>query len=166
MQKNNLNKIKMFTPSRLRGVAERHKALFFDRVTEKGLDYKGRPFPKYSKAYLKLLGKDYRKESGERYKGFENLPLSTSGQKIGKRQFNLRGLTMANFRVRKVNSDGYYLGWDGEPAAIVEGNAKKGRDIINDIPDSEKEFVVKELGLLVDKEFDKIPGVINISVGS
>lgn len=154
-------KVKFFNPKRLRRVAERHKSMMYERVLS-GKDYRGRQFPKYSKGYNKLLRKDFRKKDGQRYSRYAGVPLTTGGNKISQRPLNLRGLTMSNFRVRSVRKDSWISGWDGEAASIVEGQARKGRDVISDIPNNEKDFVVRELGFLIDKEIDKIPNVINI----
>ena len=160
--KNNFNKIKFWEPNKLRGLGERYKTIFIDRVEDQGKDYRGKQFPRYSKGYAKLLAKDFRKKDGGRYKGFEGMALTTGGSKVSKRQFKLRGLTIANFRVKKVTTDTVTMGWTGEAGAIVDGNAKKGRNIIDGIPSKELSWWVKELGKLVDREYKKIPPVINL----
>jgi len=164
MAKKNLNmdKVKFFDPKGLRKVAERHRKLFHVRVTEKGKDYKGNQFKSYSKEYDDLLSRDFRKKDGGRYAGFEGTSLETSGTKRSKHTFILRGDTMANFHVSKVVRDHYVLSWTGEAGAIVDGNAKEGRNIKDGIPDDEQTYVVNQLGLLIDKEFKKIPNVTRI----
>lgn len=157
------DKLQFWQPDKLLGLAQKYRTVFIRRVTEEGKDYKGRPFKNYSKGYSKLLGKDFRKLDGSRYKGFEGMSLATSGAKVSRRQFRLRGITMfSGFKVNKAVTDGFTLTWDGEAGAIVEGNARKGRNIIDDIPDREKDYLLRELGKLVDKEFNKIPDIINL----
>ena len=150
---NGFDKIQFFDTKRMRGVAEREKSRFVVRVTEKGQDAKGRAFKKYSKSYTRLINDNFQKKSGGRLKAYQGFPV---GGKTTKPVFALRGLTMSNFRVRKVVKDGFILGWNGEAAEIVDGNQKKGRDIVG-IPDKEFNEVLKDLGLAVDKEFKKIP---------
>jgi len=164
MAKKNLNmdKIKFFEIKGLRRVAERHRAKFICRVTEDGKDYRGSNLPRYSKEYDERLRKDYRNKDGRRYSGFEGISLTTSGAKRSKRQFILTGNTMSNFHVSKVARDHYVLSWNGEAGSIVDGNAKKGRNIKDGIPDDEMAFVTREVGFLVDKEFKKIPNITRI----
>jgi len=166
MSKKNLNldKIKLFDPRRLRGVAEQHRKIFHTRVTEKAKDYQGHGFKKYSESYDKRLSTDFRKKDGSRYAGYQGVQLTTSGTKRNKRQFLLTGKTMDAFHVTKVAKDHYVLSWSGEAAGVVDGNAKRGRNIIDGIPDNEMNRVVGWLGKLVDKEFEKIPDVTRIKV--
>ena len=166
MTKNlNMNKLKFFDPKQLRKVAENHRGVLYRRVTDKGEDYKGKPFKRYSKAYDERLSRDYRTKDGKRYAGYEGISLVTSGAKRSKHQFILTGNTMANLKVSKVMKDHYVLSWTGEAGAIVDGNAKRGRNIKDGIPDKELDWVVKRLGQLVDVEFKKIPNVTRITVG-
>lgn len=135
-------------------IASKHVTLFKQRVTGKGKDANGMPFPAYSDAYLDKLQNDFRDESGKRLEGYEGLALDTSAQKISKRLFNLRGLTMRNLRVRRVKGDWYMIGWDGEAAQIVEQNQnrRKKRDIASDIPNDEFNRVVQMFGKVFDDE--------------
>ena len=153
-----LSKIKFFENKELARVAAKHLARFKKRIGTDGLDKNGQQLPPYSEAYLDKLQSDFRDENGKRIAGYEGLALNTSPAKIAKRQFSLRGNTVRNLTVRKVESDSYTLGWDGEAAEIVEKNAgrKKKRDVINDIPDAEYKFIMKELGIAIDKEFAKV----------
>ena len=81
--------------------------------------------------------------------------MTTSGVKIAKRQFTLRGLTMRNMRIRGVKTNSYTIGWDGEFADIVDYNANRKRDITN-IPSKEVDWVLSKLGILIDKEFARV----------
>ena len=159
----NLSKIKLFDPKGLHKVAERHRGRFYKRVTVDGKDYQGNQFPRYSKKYQERLENDFRKDDGSRYAGFEGRSPTTSGAKRSRRQFLLTGDTMSNFKVvTPVGKDHYVLRWTGEAAAIVDGNADRGRNIKDGIPPDEFAAVLKDLGLLVDKEFKKIPNVTRI----
>lgn len=156
--------IKFFPVSQLKKIAALHVTKFKRRVTRDGLDKNGNPFPEYSEAYLEFLRND-GKEEGKRRGDVAGVSLTVNPEKIAKRQFILRGLTMRNFRVREVRQDSYTLGWDDEAAGIVEANAnrRKKRDIIG-VPESEMNWVVDQLGGLVDKEFEKFKDV-TIKVG-
>lgn len=160
----NLDKLKYFDPKRLTKIANLHVGKFFLRVTKEGRDYKGNQFKPYSKDYLKLLEKDFRKKNGGRYAGYEGIALNTSGEKRSKRPLELRGLSMNNLRVRGSAKDSYTIGWDGEPAAIIEGNARKGRNVIDDLPPDEWQWVVDQLGDAVEDEWKKVPNVTRIKV--
>ncbi len=140
----NIKKIKFFKNKELAKVAAQHLARFKKRVTKDGLDKSGMQFPTYSEDYLDQLQSDFKNEDGDRPKHLRGVSLNTSPTKIAKRQFQLRGNTMRNLDVRKVETDSYTLGWDGEAAEIVEVNAarKKKRDVINDIPDIVDEVIV------------------------
>lgn len=160
-KRHNFDKVEIFNTSVLRRVAERHLSLMYQRVLN-GRDYRDRQFPKYSSGYEKLLGNDFRKKDGTRYARYRGLPLTTGGNKIAKRPLLLRGLTMGNLRVRSVRKDSWVSGWDGEAGGIVEGQARKGRDVISGVPESEEQFIIRELGKALDKEIDKIPNIINL----
>lgn len=161
----NLDKIKFFDPKKIRKIAADHTSLFKKRVRA-GRDKDGNQLPKYSAGYIKSLRRDMKRaKDGKRYKGLEGIGLETSGSKIAKRPLILRGLTMKNLEPRKHGSDFYEIGWDGEAASIVDWQAEKGRDIINDIPDDEMQRIVSWLGDAVEDEWKKIPNVTTIRVG-
>jgi|GEM_PF-1707017 len=169
MKSMNIEKIKFFDPKVIKNVQAKHLALFKDRVTEKGHDKDGKQFPKYSKGYIEALERDMRikrgPRKGGRHKGLGGISLTTSGEKISRRQFRLRGITMGpNFKLGKHGSDYYELTWAGEGAQIVQWQAEAGRDVINDIPDKEWNRIVDMLGDNVDKQFNAIKNV-KIRVG-
>lgn len=159
--KNNFDKVQFWQPNILKGIAERYRGVFIQRVRD-GKDYKGQRFKRYSSGYTKLLQNDFRKKSGGRYKGYEGISLETGGSKTSKRPLFLRGISVPAIKVKKATKDSVTIGWDGEAGAIIEGQANKGRDIINDIPPKEKTWWIRELGKEIDKQFKKIPDVINI----
>ncbi len=156
-----LEKVKYFDPKKLKRVAVEHVTFMNKRVTKRGIDGFGRKFKKYSKGYEDLKKNDFRTEDGDRYRGYEGIALNTQ---VSPPNFQLRGLTMKNLRQRKVGKDFYEIGWDGEAAAIVEGNASRGRDIANEIPDLEYKWVLGKLGIVIEKEWKKIKNT-TISVG-
>ena len=158
-----LAKIKLFDPQQMMKVAAKYTTVFTDRVTDRAEDGKGKKLPEYSEGYRKLIEKGFRKKDGTRYKGYGGYSLALQG-KIANRPFRLRGLTMRNFKARKADSDSFSVGWTGNPALIVQGNKENGRDIISDIPDREYKWILKQLGVAIDKEWKKVKNV-NITVG-
>lgn len=159
-----LEKIKLFPEQDVRTIANTHLGVFYKRVAQYGLDYQGQKFPPYSEAYEKLLVKNFRKKDGSRYKGFEQIAISSGQEKIARRQLVLRGLTMKNLRLRRVGKDFYVIGWDGEAASIIDGNAGKGRDVMSGIPQKESDFVAKQFTHSIDKQAAKLKN-IKIRVG-
>lgn len=162
-----LPKVKIFDPKYMMKLAARHVTVFNNRVTKKAEDAEGDPLPEYSDSYQKLLRKDFKKKDGSRYKGYQGYSLTTGGDKIARRPFRLRGLTMRNLKARKAGSDYYEIGWTGNPALIVQGNKDRDenpRDIISDIPDKEWQWVLRQLGKGLDKEWAKLKNV-KIKVG-
>jgi len=160
--KTNFDKIKLFEPSAMRGLAHRYERVFDQRVFEDGKDYRGKQFPEYKTSYKKLLAKDFTKKDGGRYKGYEGGSLTTGGKKVSKRLPELRGITRDSLKPGKVGTDYFQLVFTGEGGFLADALSKKGRDFIEDIPSKEKTWLIKELGKLVDKQYDKIPDVINL----
>jgi len=165
----NLGKITYFPLSDIKNVASKHISVFKTRVTNKGLDYKGKQLPGYSDGYREALERDMRikrgPRKGQRHKGLQGVSITTNGRKIANRQFHLRGLTMGpGFGVRKVATDHYVLGWDGEAAMIVDYHASKKRNVIDDIPGDEYDYIIAMLGKSIDKQWAKVNN-IKINVG-
>lgn len=150
-----LDKIQYFPLQEVKKIAQFHVKKFHDRVENKGIDAKGDQLPKYSEGYIKQLQADFRNKSGKRTK-YAGISLETSSQKIAKRTFRLRGLTMKNFRVREVKKDSYQIGWDGEAAGIVEENMARGRDVGSGIPDDEFQWVLRQFGDVVENQFKQL----------
>ena len=164
----NLAKIEYFPIKDITKIANEHAGVVKARVTDKGQDYKGNQFPAYSQGYTEALQRDMKikrgPRKGQRHKGLEGVGLNTSGTKIAKRQFSLRGLTMGpGFKVRKVEKDSYTLGWDGEAAMVVDAHKDK-RNVIDGIPDKEHDWVVNRLMKSIDRQWDKVKD-ITIKVG-
>ena len=158
--KNGFNKIKLWEPDKLMGLARKYKGVYEQRVFDHGKDYQGKQFPAYSTSYKRLLNKDYRKKDGGRYKGFEGRSLTTGGVKISKRPPELTQDVRNNLKVGKVGTDYFQLQFTGKSGAIVDALSKKGRDFVEDVPNNEKDYILRELGKLVDKQYKKIPNVI------
>jgi hypothetical protein len=152
-----LEKVKYFDPKELKRVASEHVRYMNDRVTVKSQDADGTKFPEYTKDYADKKAVGFGTDTkGGRKGGLKQMGLS---RQTHPPDFRLRGLTMKNLRFRKASKDFYEIGWDGEAAAIVEGNAGRGRDIISNIPDHEWQFILKRLGISVEKEWKKLKNV-------
>ncbi|KPK95799.1 hypothetical protein AMJ80_03560 [bacterium SM23_31] len=156
-----MEKVKYFNPLDLKRIASEHITKFNQRVITKGEDARGRKFKKYSKQYAKLKANRFKTKSGKSYKG-----VPTVASQLSHPDFVLRGLTMKNLRFREAGKDYYIIGWDGEAAAIVEGNQSRGRDIASTIPDEEFNWILNRLGKTIEKEWKKIKNVTTVEVGS
>ena len=159
----NIEKIKIMPVKCMRKVQGLHHRKAFDRIVEKGKDKDGRQFKPYSQKYREIKGRDYkRKRDGKRYKGFENIPLSTQ---TSPPNFQLTYKTMRNFkRLSQITKHQYGLGWSGEAAKIVHGNKDRGRDVLG-VPKDEIKWVVKKLMPCLDKHMQKTMKNINITIG-
>ena len=156
----NLAKIEYFPVKDMLKIAGEHVTVFRKRVEVEGRDYQGKRLPAYSDGYKEALQRDMRikrgDRKGQRHKGLEGIGLTTNAQKIGRRQFKLRGFTMSNLTKRKATKTYYEIGWDGEAASIVDWNKDKGRNIVDGIPGKEFDFIINLLGKSVDKQWAKL----------
>ena len=164
-----LEKLKLFPIEGVRRIASEHLSVFVRRVFRHGIDSDGNKLKKYSQAYEDLIAADFRDEDGVRMKGYEQIAIESSAKKIAIRNPVLTGRTQRNFRTRKITKDSYTLGWDGEPAQIVQELAGKGRDIAGvgggqPVPEKEQQFIIDRFADLVGKEFKKLKDV-KITVG-
>jgi hypothetical protein len=172
-----IEKIKIFPAASMRQIADKYLTVYYKRVfMPGGRDKTGARFPKYSKSYAALIVRDFRRtrtdkrgKAGERLKYYKDLPASTIGGKLGTRPLFLTGKTSKNMRRRTCTSEYFEIGWDSEndAAAIMKGNAERGRDAINDIPNKEKDWIIDQMGKIFDDEVAKKVKdrtVINISI--
>ena len=150
-----MDKIKIFPKEVMQKLAIRFVGVFSKRVTVSGIDAHGKPLPPYSEGYRKLLESDFKGKDGKRYKGYGGISLTTGGGKISRRPFILRGkgITVSGLKHRKSDNDSFNVGWRGIDASVVEGNAARGRDIISDIPDNEKEWMTIFLANNVEQQY-------------
>ena len=140
--------VKLFDVAQLRKIAASHIRIFLARVRG-GKDAEGQSFPKYSKAYAHYKSQRMTGEKGQRLKRYRGKPIASTN--IGNPDFTLTGLTLRGLRIKAVDTKSYTMGWDGEPAEIVQGNAARHRDIMG-VPDGEVMQVVNLLGDAIDKE--------------
>jgi len=144
------DKIKIFNIKDIRNIAGKYLRIIDNRIFEKYQDKDGRTFKPYTENYRKRKQSDYRKKDGSRYKGYEEGRLSTQ---IMPANFQLTYKTRFNLKGRGETTSGFKVGWDGEPGVIVLGNAERGRDIWQSIPQKEANWIADEFRKVLDKEF-------------
>lgn len=155
-----LEKVKIFSPSLMAKIASYHIGEFVKRVGTKGLDYRGKMMRPYTKRYRDLKASGFE---GKR-------PKSLEGQSLDRQVFppnmKLTGRTLGALERKKWDDDSWTIGWSGEAAKIVSGNADRNRkrDIKSDIPDSEKKKIVDEISEGLDKELRKKLKNVTITV--
>ena len=156
------SKLEFFPKSFMRWLAARHVPVFKKRV-EGGLDYKGRRFRGYTQKYREVKARSFTsKDTGERYK-YPRAPISSN--KVTTPDLTLTGHMLRNLKRRSYNKTEFVIGFDGENAEKVQGNRDSGRNIIDDIPNKEKDFLVKLLGKEVEKQFRTKLKNVTITVG-
>lgn len=152
-----LSKFKLFDINELRKVAALHITKFKNRV-QSGKDATGKQFKPYSEGYAKYKAHNMRRfTDNARLQAYSGVSISSNN--VANPDFTLTGNTMRGLAVKNVKSDKYTIGWDGERADIVDGNMRKGRDIASNIPESEYNWILSQLGIAFDKEAKKIKNV-------
>jgi hypothetical protein len=142
-----------------------HIPVYKERV-KRGIDAGGQAFPRYSGKYAEHKARWFTRKDGKtRLKSYKQLPITSNETKTP--DFTVTGLTLKNAKPTKVNRHGWYLTYTGKAGDIVEGNAKRKRDIISGVPPKESQFIAD----YIDREIVKIYGGnwqekinINISV--
>ena len=156
----------------MRKTAAEYLTYFKRRVFSTALDAHGKRFPAYSQSYKDILKRDFRKKGrgkaktgkGQRYEGFEGLALQTGAQKIGRRRPDLTGLTRRLIKVVKAETDSFVIGWTGHEAEKAQWLEEMGRDFITDIPAKDYKYILKSLGVSIDKQWAKVKD-ITVKVG-
>jgi len=157
-----LSKIQVFPKSVMAWMATQHIPVFRAMV-QGGLDYKGKRFKMYSTKYADLKGNRFVSDiTGKRYKYPKERISSTQ---VHPPDFTLTGLTLQNLKRIGYTKTYWTIGFRGEPAEIVIGNKKRGRNIIDDLPDKEKAFLTKLLAKQMDKQFKAKLKNVTITVG-
>ncbi len=156
-----LSKIQLFPKAAMGKIGNLHNTIFKKRV-ERGEDYKGRRFKPYTMDYLVKKSNDFKSPvTGEKYK-YPRAPISSN--KVYPPDLTLTGHMLRNLTRRSYSKTEWKLGWRGEEAEKVQGNADNGRNIIDDIPDKEKNILVKLLAKEVGVQFKKLKNV-TLTVG-
>ena len=145
-QMKGIEKVKYFTKEAQTRTANLYITYFYNRVVYKGFDAKGKRVPSYSESYQK-----YRKKHG---------------RNVNRDFFVLSSLTMKDFKsgCKGVGNDYFDIGWN-DRGDISQYLAEKGRDIISDLPDKDKEFILKKLADEAEGEWKKKIKNMTINVG-
>jgi hypothetical protein len=156
-----LSKVKLFPAAAMGKIANLHVPVLKRRV-QGGLDGYGKRFKIYTRQYMEAKSDGFKsKRTGKRISSMKQRSLNTQ---VFPPNLTLTGLMLSNLKRRFYNKREYKIGWDGEAAEKVQGNADNGRNIIDEIPDKEKTFLVKLLEKEVGKQFKKLKNV-TITVG-
>ena len=143
------------------GTADLHVPFFKARV-QGGMDARGKRFKIYTPKYLELKSNKFHSPiTGERY---AHPKARVSSSQVYPPDLTLTGLMLQNLKRRSYSKTEWVIGFDGEAAEKVQGNRDHGRDIMTNIPNKEKDFLLRQLGKLVDKEFRKLKNV-TLTVG-
>jgi hypothetical protein len=156
-----LSKIQLFPKNAMRKIGALHNTIFKKRV-EGGLDGKGKKFKGYTSKYAKIKSRGFVSEiTGKKYK-YPRAPVAST--KTSTPDLTLTGHMLRNLKPGKYSKTEWSLQFTGEHAEKVQGLADGGRDIINDLPNKEKDQLLKLLAKEVDVQFRKLKNV-NITVG-
>jgi len=156
------SKIELFPKSFMRWLAARHVPVFKKRV-QGGLDYRGKRFKPYKMDYLVKKSNDFISEhTGIRYK-YPRAPISSN--QVYPPDLTLTGQMLRNLQRTKYSKTDYTISFRGEAAEKAQGNASQGRDILSDLPNKEKTFLVKLLSKETEKQFRTKLKNVTITVG-
>jgi len=162
--------VEIFPAHVIRRVGLKHLTLFVKRVFTDGKDKDGRTFRAYTKKYAELKAEGFQKlkttrkgktRTGTKYIKFKEMGLS---RQINPPNLALTYQTRNATRMRGVGKNNYRIGWAGEAADIVGYQKEQKRNIIDDIPDDEREKVaallVKELNIELKKKIKPYTKVV------
>jgi len=175
MKSMGFEKIQLFNPQLVKNVAQQHIRVIADyangRVAFKGLDANGRMMRKYTQKYAMAKATGFKRKRGKISKK-TGRRLKARGSTLGVAQKSyqthppnlvLTGRTLRSLRMKIFFQDRYCIGWSGEEGAILEGQAKHGRDIVSGIPQAELEWCQDKFRTLIDQELNKLHDV-NIKI--
>ena len=156
-----LSKIKIFPVDVMGRIANEHITAFNKRV-EGGIDAKGKKFKSYTPSYAEYKRSGFKsKRTGKR---IPSLAQGSLDRQTNPPNLKLTGLMMRNLHRKSYKKDHYVIGFTGEPAEKAQYNEAMGRDIINNIPDKEKKFIVDRLEKNLGIQFNKLKNV-TITIG-
>jgi hypothetical protein len=157
-----LSKIQLFPVRVMRKIGAFHNTEFKKRV-ERGEDKDGRKFPGYTKRYADLKARRFTSETGKKYK-YPRAPIVST--ETGTPDMTLTGHMLRNLQldVAKTKKTQWVLKLTGEHAEKAIGHKKRGRNIIDDIPNKEKDKLVKLLAQEAGIQFKKLKNV-TLTVG-
>ena len=156
-----LSKIQLFPKAAMRKMAGFHVTILKKRV-QGGVDYKGRRFKGYTDKYAELKRRRFTSEiTGKQYK-YPRAPIFST--KVSPPDLTLTGDMLENTQRTGYSKTWWEIGWRGEAAEKVQGNKDNGRNILDDLPNKEKDKLLKLLAKEVGVQFKKLKNV-NITVG-
>jgi len=154
-------KLEVFPESVMRWMATQHIPFFKKRVVG-GMDGKGQRFKIYTNKYMIAKSDGFKSSrTGKRIPSMKQVSLNTQ---VFPPNLTLTGLMLKNLKRTGYNKTSWTIGFRGEPAEKAQGNKEQGRNIIDDLPNNEKAFLVKLLAKQMDKQFRKLKDV-TITVG-
>jgi len=155
------SKLEVFPKAVMRWMSTQHIPFFKLRV-EGGMDYKGKRFKIYTNKYMIAKSDGFKSSrTGKRIPSMKQGSLNTQ---VFPPNLTLTGLMLKNLKRTGYDKTSWTIGFRGEPAEKVLGNKEQGRNIIDDLPDKEKAFLVNLLAKQMDKQFRKLKDV-TITVG-
>jgi hypothetical protein len=159
------HKIKVFPKAMIRLLAAKHIPVFKKRV-QKGIDGDGKRFKGYTKSYRKYKRTGFKsfRGTGKRIESMEGIVLSSN--RGSPPDLTLTGDMLKNLKRKKFDKDSYIIGFTGEDGDKVEWNKDMGRNIIDDIPNQEKKFLVKLLDKQMQKQFKRKLKNVTITIGN
>jgi len=160
------SKIDVFPKSFMRLLAAKHIPFLKKRV-KRGLDYKGRVFKPYDPEYVEYKTSRFRSKR----EGNKGRIKSMKGQRISSTRAHPPDLTVTgqmlnNLSRKKYSKRHFTIGWVGEAAEKVQYNKEMGRNIMDDIPNREKRFLIRLLGKAMEKQFKTKLRDINLTINT
>jgi len=158
------SKIEVFPVKVMKKVAAFHVPAFRKRV-KRGLDAKGRTFKPYDPSYVEYKASRFRsKRTGKRIESMAEKHIKST--RMHPPDLMVTGDMMMNLKRKKQAKDYYIIGFNGEEAARVGYNKNMGRDIVSDIPNSEKAIITKLLANEMEKQFKRKLKNVTITIGN
>ena len=159
-----LKKIEVFPKSVIYKVMMQHIPIFKKRV-QRGVDGKGRKFKSYTKSYSEYKGSGFisKREKGGRIESMKGKKLLSS--RISPPDLTVTGEMLGGMSKKGYGKDYWKMGWTGEQSEKVDYNRRMGRDITNDIPNTEKKQICDLLAKEMDRQFKIKLKDVTITVG-
>lgn len=146
-------KVEIFPKRIMQLLGAKHIPIFIKRV-KRGIDAKGRVFTPYDSEYAEYKASRFRSKR----EGNSGRIPSMAGKRIKSTRTHPPDLTVTgnmldNIKRKRYAKDHYTIGFTGEQAEKVDYNARMGRDIASDIPNKEKQQLVRLLSKDMKKYF-------------
>jgi len=159
------HKIKVFPKSMMAKLAVNHIPFMQNRVQKLSMDYKGHTFKPYDPSYVEYKASRFKsKRTGKRIPSMAGKSIKST--RMHPPDLTVTGMMLKNLQRKRYDHKSYVIGWTGEEADKVEYNKNMGRNIIDDVPNREKKFLVKLLEKDMMKQFRTKLKDVNITIGS